>query len=91
MPLAVRYVQPKQLCKTPLPANTKNELQAVAVFSLAGVIRQVSSLAQHAESILGDLVDTLASYHRRTEVLGERVRKMRDEVLPSLNLDEEEG
>ena len=91
MPLGVRYVQPKQLCKTPLPGGAKNELHAVAVFSLAGTIRQISSLAQHAESIIGDLADTLAGYQKRTEALGERVRKLRDEVLPSLSLDEEEG
>lgn len=84
MPLGVRYVEPKQICSKKLPRGVKNELQAVAVFSLAGAIRQVSSLALQAESVFGDIADILTSYHSRYEALGERARKIRDEVLPEL-------
>lgn len=89
MPLAVRYVQPKRLCRGPLPRGVKNELHAVAVLSLAGTIRQISSLAKHAESLLGELCDTLGKYNERTLSLQNRVTHLRKKVIPSLDIQAE--
>lgn len=80
MPLAVRYVEPKHLCKRPLPEGTKNELNAVAVLSLAGAIRQISSLAKHAESLMGEICDTLSDYNRRSLALQERVTRLKRRI-----------
>ena len=91
MPLAVRYVQPKSLCRHPLPRGVKSELHAVAVYSVAAAIRQVSSLALQAESVLGELVDTMAAYQKRMELLGERARRIKEDVLPGRDLDWEAG
>ena len=91
MPLAVRYVQPKSLCKPSLPKGVKSELHAVAVFAITSAIRQVSSLAQHAEGILGGLIDTLDGYQKRMDHVGERARRIREEVLPGRDLDFEAG
>lgn len=89
MPLAVRYVQPKRLCRGPLPSGVKNELHAVAVLSLAGTIRQISSLAKHAESLLGELCDTLGKYNERTLSLQNRVTHLRKKVIPKLDIQAE--
>lgn len=74
--------------RKPLPRDVKNELQAVVAFSLAGTIRQISSLALQAESVLGELSDTLTDYHRRTEALERRVRHLRDDILPNIGAEE---
>ena len=90
MPLAVRYVEPRTATKMPLlEASRTNHLQAVNVQSLTRVMRQLSSLAKHAESIMGDIADQLAGYHQRTTVLEARTRKLRDEVLPALDPEQE--
>ena len=84
MPLAVRYVEPKNVYRKQLPGGVKNELQAVVALSLAGTIRQISSIALQAESVLGELCDMLEDYHHRTEALEERVKRLRTDVLPDL-------
>ena len=89
MPLTVRHVEPKHLYRKPLPDGIKNELHAVAVFSLAGAIRQISSLAKHAESMLGELCDTMSDIQTRSVLLDSRIARLRDKILPNLDVDEE--
>ena len=89
MPLTVRSVQPKHLYRKPLPDGVKSELHAVAVFSLAGAIRQISSLAKHAESLLGELCDAMTDIHTRSVLLDSRVVRLKENILPKLNVDEE--
>lgn len=89
MPLTVRNVQPKHLYRQTLPKGVKNELQAVAVYSLAGAIRQISSLAKHAESMLGELCDTMTDINTRTILLDSRVSRLQDDIIPNLDVDEE--
>ena len=91
MPLAVRYVQPQKVCNVPLvdPASGANSLQALNLQSVSGVIRQLSSLARHAESIMGDIADILASYYVRTVTLEERSKRLMAEILPALDPDRE--
>ena len=84
MPLAVRYVEPKNIYQKQLPRGVKNEMQAMVAMSLAETIRQIGSIAVQAESVLGELCDMLTDYHRRTEVLEERVRRLRTSVLPTM-------
>ena len=38
---------------------------------------------------MGDIADLLGSYHARTCVLEERTRRLREEVLPSLDSEQE--
>lgn len=92
MPLAVRYVEPKHLCRRPLPEGTRNELQTVAALSLVSVIQQIGSLAKHAESMMGDLCDTMSQYCQRSLKLQERVTHLKKKVLPRLEFQiQEEG
>jgi len=90
MPLAVRYVEPLIPSGMPLlDAVQSNHLQALSVQSLTGVIKQLASLAKHAEDIMGNIADMLGSFHGRTVVLEERTRRLREEVLPRLDVDQE--
>ena len=88
MPLTVRQVQPKHLYRQPLPDGVKNELHAVAVLSLAGAIRQISNLAKHAESVMGELCDTMSDINSRTVALDSRIVRLKN-IIPTLNVDEE--
>lgn len=90
MPLAVRYVEPHNPSTMPLlDAVQSNHLQALSEQNLTGVIRQLGSLAKHAEDILGEIADMLGSIHRRTVVLEERTRRLSEETLPRLDPDQE--
>ncbi len=89
MPLTVRQIQPKHLYRQPLPDGIKNELHAVATYSLAGAIRQISSLAKHAESMLGELCDNVTQIYTRSVLLDSRIVRLREEIMPHLNVDEE--
>lgn len=93
MPLATRYVEPRSVCSNPLlpeeETRAGDALQAVAVRSLAGVIRQLGSLARHAESVMGELAESLAIYHARTQDLERRTRVLAKDILPQLDPDRE--
>lgn len=92
MPIATRYVEPRSVCADPLlteeATRAGDALQAVAVRSTAGLIRQLGSLARHAESVMGELAESLASCHARTLDLERRTRAL-TEVLPGLDPDRE--
>lgn len=81
------------MCASPLlteeEARAGDALQAVAVRSMAGVIRQLSSLARHAESIMGELAENLADCHTRTVELEKRTQSLIVNVLPGLDPDRE--
>ena len=89
MPLAVRYVEPKHLYRQPLPRGIKNELQAVAAYSLCGVIRQLGSLAKHAESLIGELCEIMKDTTEREKLLEERLENLKRKVIPQLDMESE--
>ena len=62
-----------------------NQLQALTVHRISSLIRQLSSLAQHAESVMGEVAESLASCHSRTVQLEARMKRLTEEVLPSLD------
>lgn len=65
------------------------KLQALGLHNLTNVIRQLGSLAKHAESVMGDIADTLLSYQRRAADLEERTKRLSEDVLSSLDADRE--
>ena len=91
MPLTVRYIEPRGVRSMPLLEEAGNlaPLQALGVQNLVSAIQQLSSLASHAEGIMGDIVDTLASYHRRGVALEARITILREEVIPKLDPEKE--
>lgn len=66
-----------------------NRLQALGVHNIASVIRQLSLIAKHAESVMGDIADVLLSYHRRTVQLEERTKRLKEEVLDNFDPERE--
>ena len=81
------------MCATPLltveAARAGDALQAVAVRALAGVIRQLGSLAKHAEGLMGELAENIATCHARTLELEKRTRTLMVDVVPNLDADRE--
>ncbi len=74
-------------CMPILESVSTNPLQALMVHRLASTIRQLSSLSQHAEGVMGAIADGLASCHSRSTQLEARMRRLKEEVLPSLDPD----
>lgn len=70
-------------------ATSSQKLQALGLHNLTNVIRQLGSLAKHAESVMGDIADILVSYQRRTVDLEERTKRLSEDVLSSLDVDRE--
>lgn len=73
MPLVKRKVEPIYIGRTELDKRVKNELEAVFVNSLAGVIKQLSSISKHAENLFGDLANEANTIFQRTTALNQRV------------------
>ncbi|XP_037100195.1 wiskott-Aldrich syndrome protein family member 1 isoform X2 [Syngnathus acus] len=76
MPLVQRAIEPRHLCHAALPRNIANELECVTNISLAGVIRQLSSLSKYAEDLFGQLFDEAHSFTFRVNSLQERVERL---------------
>lgn len=76
-------------CVPILESVSMNPLQALMVHRLSSCIRELGSLAQHAEGIIGAIADDLADCHARSTRLEERARRLREEVLPSLDPEQE--
>ena len=70
-------------------AASSLKLQALSVHNVVHVIRLLGSLAKHAESVMGDIVDVLVSCQHRTDRLQERTQHLSEGVLSSLDADRE--
>lgn len=66
-----------------------NKARALSVHNIATLIRQLGSVAEHAESVMGTLAEGLATCHSRTVLLGSRLTRLAKEVLPYLDPDME--
>uniref|UniRef100_A0AAJ7UHU3 Wiskott-Aldrich syndrome protein family member 2 n=1 Tax=Petromyzon marinus TaxID=7757 RepID=A0AAJ7UHU3_PETMA len=76
MPLIKRGMEPRFLCRRPLPEEINNELECVTNITLAGIIRQLSSLSKHAEDVFGELFQEASLVHCRAASLQERVDRL---------------
>ena len=80
MPVIKRSVEPIYVCRGEIPKDARNELEAVAVNTLSGVIFQLSSLAYHAENIFGELFKEATSIFDRTCNAQKRIDQLSDKV-----------
>lgn len=78
MPLVKRAVEPVYIGRTVLDPNVKNELEGVMVNSLAGLIRQLSSISKHAENLFTDLFNEASSIFQRSTALNDRVQRLQE-------------
>lgn len=76
MPVVKRLVEPIHCSRTPIPKGVKNDLEAVSVNTLSGIILQLSSLARHAEGIFAELFIEANSIHQRTVSVQQRIEQL---------------
>lgn len=80
MPLVKRAVEPVFISRATLDSRIKNELEGVVVNTLAGLIKQLSSVSKHAENLFGDLVNEANGIYLRTVALSGRVQGLQDRM-----------
>lgn len=68
-----------------LESVSTNKMQALTVHNLATLIRQLGSIAQHAENLMGTIAEGLVTCYARTAQLESRTRQLAEDVLPSLD------
>lgn len=68
-----------------LESVSSNKMRALTVHNLACLIRQLGSIAEHAENIMGTIAEGLATCYVRTTQLEARTKRLSEEILPSLD------
>lgn len=91
MPLVKRTVEPIYIGRAPLDKQVKNELEGVVVNSLAGVIKQLSSISKHAENLFGDLINEATGIFQRSTALNKRVEVLYQKTSRLDSAAREEG
>lgn len=90
MPLVKREIEPVHVSRVPVAQGIQNELEYVTNASLANIIRQLSSLAHHAEDIFSELSGEAVKFFDRTNTLHRRIETLRIKVT-QLDSTGEEG
>ena len=90
MPLVKREIEPVHVSRVPVAQGVQNELEYMTNSSLANVIRQLSSLAHHAEDMFAELASEAMKFHQRTDTLHRRIETLRVKVT-QLDSTGEEG
>ena len=80
MPLVKRAIAPVYISRAQLEKGVKNELEGVVVNTLAGVIKQLSSLSKHAENLFGELYGEASNLYSRSANLKNRVAGLTDGI-----------
>ncbi|EDO33524.1 predicted protein [Nematostella vectensis] len=76
MPLIKRLIEPTDLSRGKIGDNLANELEAVSVNTLCGIMRQLSSLSKHAEDVFGELYMEANNIFKRSNSLQERIHNL---------------
>ena len=85
MPLIKRSVEPRNVsrgpCITGTVSSVTDELEFVSVFTLANVMRQLSTLAVHVDDMFSELNRESVAVSRRTIALTERTERLRLKIM----------
>ncbi|KAL6098556.1 wasf3 [Pungitius sinensis] len=76
MPLLKRNIQPRHLCQGAVPDGIGNELECVTNNTLSAIIRQLSSLSNHAENVFGELFNEANTFYVRANSLQDRIDRL---------------
>uniref|UniRef100_A0A8C5G6W8 WASP family member 3a n=1 Tax=Gouania willdenowi TaxID=441366 RepID=A0A8C5G6W8_GOUWI len=76
MPLVKRNVEPRHLCRGAVPESIGSELECVTNNTLSAIIRQLSSLSKHAESVFGELFNEANTFYVRANTLQDRIDRL---------------
>lgn len=90
MPFIQRIIGPVYVSRGEVDKSVTNELECVTNSTLANIIRQLSSLSQHAEDMFADLYRETNNFFQRATDLNNRVEHLTMKVT-QLNPTEEEG
>jgi hypothetical protein len=77
MPFTKHIIQPTNISQCPLPPGEPNELECLSNLTLANVIRQLSSLGEHAGRIFNELSQDALKLNKRSEILFQRIDGLR--------------
>ena len=87
MPFIQRQVKPSFLSKTAENAETEEDkreeigtLSDVNIVVLTNIIQQLSSISEHATSIINNITEECVAINNRTEKITERVRAVAEEI-----------
>lgn len=80
MPITTRKVQPVEISRGPLPEGCPNDLQAVSVNSLSGVIEQLGNLAKHADQIFNGIIEDATDCFRRAQNVSQRISVLQEHI-----------
>ena len=90
MPLNFYEVKPSDIAQTSVSlAKETNELECLANATLANLIRQLSSLGQHATSIFTELTRDAQQITTRSQNLHQRIEKLKSK-LPQMSSSDEQ-
>ncbi|XP_057684039.1 wiskott-Aldrich syndrome protein family member 2 [Corythoichthys intestinalis] len=89
MPLVTRNIEPRYVCRQPIPSSVHSELECVSNNSLAAVIRQLGCLSKNAADVFNGLFEEAELFSTRIETLGDRVDSLQLKVT-QLDPKEEE-
>ncbi len=90
MPFTKHTIQPICISKCPIPTNERNELECLSNLTLANVIRQLSSLALHADLVIAELLNESEKIGIRSRNIANRVERLAVR-LTQLDIQDEEG
>lgn len=77
MPFTKHIIEPINISQCPLPSGEPNELECLSNLTLANVIRQLSSLGQHAGRIFDELSKDAAQLNNRTLLMHQRIENLK--------------
>jgi hypothetical protein len=78
MPFTKHIIEPMNISQCPLPKEPEpNELECLSNLTLANVIRQLSSLGQHACRIFDDLFADANRINNRSQILHQRIENLK--------------
>ncbi|CAF0833620.1 unnamed protein product [Brachionus calyciflorus] len=89
MPFTKHIIEPINISQCPLPPNEPNELECISNLTLANVIRQLSSLGQHAGRIFDELSQDAVKINTRSQILSQRIDNLKQKVS-QLDIQNEE-
>lgn len=89
MPFTKHIIEPIMVSQCPLPAGEPNELECLSNLTLANVIRQLSSLGQHAGRIFDELSKDAVQLNTRTIQMNQRLEKLQTKIS-QLDIQSEE-
>ena len=90
MPFNIYEVQPNNVSRiSHILSNEPNELESVANQTLTNLIRQISSLGQHASSIFDKLTKDVIKINNRSQILNQRNENLKGKVSKLDDNDDE--